>query len=259
MTESELAPTESAGRFQFKWAPEVLFRPRQAFAKIVAQASGVWLTPLLILTLMALLRVWAAGYVNQNFAATGEMPLPPDFQYYTPEQQAQYMQAIQSTQGPVFVYVFPALSALMGIWLGWLLVGGLLHLVMTMLGGRGGTMGAMNLVAWAALPFALRDLVRAAALVINRQPINNPGLAGFGPAEASGFAAYLVAWLPIIDLYLIWHILLMVVGVRAASSLTMSKAIGAALATVLLVLALLTLVRLLTGQLGSLTVIRPFF
>jgi len=259
MTESELAPTESAGRFQFKWAPEVLFRPRQAFAKIVAQASGVWLTPLLILTLMALLRVWAAGYVNQNFAATGEMPLPPDFQYYTPEQQAQYMQAIQSTQGPVFVYVFPALSALLGIWLGWLLVGGLLHLVMTMLGGRGGTMGAMNLVAWAALPFALRDLVRAAALVINRQPINNPGLAGFGPAEASGFAAYLVAWLPIIDLYLIWHILLMVVGVRAASSLTMSKAIGAALATVLLVLALLTLVRLLTGQLGSLTVIRPFF
>jgi len=259
MTETELAPTESAGRFQFKWAPEVLFRPRGAFAKIVAQPSGVWLTPLLILTVMALLRVWAAGYVNQNFAATGEVPLPPDFQYYTPEQQAQYMQAIQSTQGPVFVYVFPALSALLGTWLGWLLVGGLLHLVMTMLGGRGGTMGAMNLVAWAALPFAVRDLVRAAALLITRQPISNPGLAGFAPLEATGFIAYLSAWLQTIDLYLIWHMVLMVVGVRAASSLTVSKAISAVLVTVLIVLALLALIRFLSGQLGSLTVIRPFF
>jgi hypothetical protein len=169
------------------------------------------------------------------------------------------MQAMQATQGPVFVYVFPALSALLGIWLGWLLVGGLLHLVMTMLGGRGDTMGAMNLVAWAGLPFAVRDLVRAAALLIGRQPIDNPGLAGFAPAEATGFVAYLVAWLPTIDLYLIWHIVLLVIGVRHASSLTRGKAIGGALFTVLLVLALLALVRFLTAQLGGLTIIRPFF
>lgn len=39
-------------------------------------------------------------------------------------------------------------------------MGGLLHLVLTMLGGRDSTGGALNIVAWAALPFALRDLVR---------------------------------------------------------------------------------------------------
>jgi hypothetical protein len=157
------------------------------------------------------------------------------------------------------VYVFPALSALLGIWLGWLLVGGLLHLVMTLLGGRGNTMGAMNLVAWAGMPFALRDLVRGAALLVSRQPIDNPGLAGFAPLDATGFVAYLAAWLPVIDLYLIWHIVLLVLGVRAASSLTIGKAVGAALFTVLLVLAVLALIRFLTGQLGGLTIIRPFF
>jgi hypothetical protein len=259
MTETELVQTESPGRFQFAWVSEVLFHPRRAFARITALNRGVWLTPLLILTLTTLLRVAAAGWVRQNFAVTGEMPLPPDFQYYSPEQQAQFMQAMQSTQGPVFIYVFPAISGLLGIWLGWLLVGGLLHLVLTMLGGRGDTMSSMNLVAWASLPFAVRDLVRVAALVVSRQPIASPGLAGFAPADPSGFMAYLAAWLPLIDIFLIWHMALLVVGVRAGSSLRRGKAIGGPTATVLVVLALLALVQFLVARLGSLTVIRPFF
>jgi hypothetical protein len=237
----------------------VLFHPRRAFAKITAQNRGVWLTPLLILTATTLLRVAAAGWVRQNFAMGGEMPTPPDFQYYTPEQQAQFMQAMQATQGPVFVYFFPALSVLLGLWLGWLLVGGLLHLVLTMLGGRGGTLSAMNLVAWAALPFAVRDVVRIAALWIGKQPINSPGLSGFAPAEAAGFMAYLVAWLPLIDLYILWHIFLLVLGIRLGNSLALGKAVGGATVTVLIVLALEALVSFLAARLGSLTIIRPFF
>jgi hypothetical protein len=259
MTETELVQTESPGRFQFAWVSEVLFHPRRAFAKITALNRGVWLTPLLILTLTTLLRVATAGWVRQNFAVAGEMPLPPDFQYYSPEQQAQFMQAMQSTQGPVFIYVFPAISGLLSIWLGWLLVGGLLHLVLTMLGGRGDTMAAMNLVAWASLPFAVRDLVRVAVLVVTRQPIDNPGLAGFAPTELTGFMAYLAAWLPNIDIYLIWHMILLVLGVRLGSSLSRGKAIGGPTLTVLLVLALAALVSFLVARLGSLTVVRPFF
>jgi len=259
MTETELVQTESPGRFQFAWVSEVLLHPKRAFARITALNRGVWLTPLLILTIATLLRVAAAGWVRQNFAVAGEVPLPPDFQYYSPEQQAQFMQAMQSTQGPVFIYVFPAISGLLSIWLGWLLVGGLLHLVLTMLGGRGDTMASMNLVAWASLPFAVRDLVRVAALVVSRQPIGSPGLVGFAPTEASGFIAYLVAWLPLIDIYLIWHMVLLVVGVRLGSSLSRGKAIGGPVVTVLLVLAVWALVSYLVSQLGSLTVIRPFF
>ena len=259
MAEIESTPIETTGRFQFKWAPQVLFRPRQGIAKIAAQGRGVWLTPLIILTLTTLLRVLAAGYVRQNFGVPGEITLPENYQYFSPEQQAQYMQAMQATQGAVFVYVFPALSALLGIWLGWLLVGGLLHLVTTMLGGRGGTMAAMNLVAWAGLPFAVRDLVRVAALLIGRQPINSPGLSGFAPAEAAGFVAYLAAWLPLIDIYIVWHIFLLVLGVRLGSSLAVGKVISGAAFSVLAVLALVALVSYLVARLGSLTVVRPFF
>jgi hypothetical protein len=84
-------------------------------------------------------------------------------------------------------------------------------------------------------------------------------LAGFAPADPSGFIAYLAAWLPLIDIFLIWHMALLVVGVRAGSSLGRGKAIGGPTATVLVVLALLALVHFLVARLGSLTVIRPFF
>lgn len=259
MAELEIPLTDTPGRFQFRWAPEILLHPRRVLARITAQNRGLWLTPLVILTLTALARVLVAGYVKQHFGVTGEIQLPPNYQYYSPEQQAQFMQAMQATQGPVFTYAFPAISALLGVWVGWLLVGGLLHLVLTLLGGRGDTMSAMNLVAWAGLPFAVRDLVRIAALWITKQPITNPGLSGFTPLEAAGLAAYLAAWLPLIDLYVIWHIILLALGVRQKSSLSPGKALGGPLLTVVIVLALQALVSFLFIRLGGLTIIRPFF
>jgi hypothetical protein len=250
---------QSHQRFQWKWIPLALFRPGKGMKGVAAQNRGVWLTPMLTLTLAALARVIAAGWVKQTAALSGEIPLPPDFQYYSPEMQAQYMQAMQATQGPVFNYVFPAILALLTAWLGWLLLGGLVHLALTMLGGRGDTGVSMNLAAWAGLPFAVRDLVRAIAIVISRQGIDSPGLAGFAPAEAAGFTAYLVAWLPFIDIYLLWHLLLLTVGARAATSLPRFKAALGVLLPLLLVLALGALISFGSAQLSDMTITRPFF
>lgn len=258
MSETELIQTESPRHFQFGWVSGVLVRPRVALARIVSQEGGVWLTPMLILTLTTLARVLASGWVRRTYGM-GEIPLPPDFQYYSPEMQAQFMQAMQATQSPVFIYIFPAITGLLGVWLGWLLVGGIIHLVLTLLGGRGNTGSAMNLVAWAGLPFAVRDLVRAAAVLFSRQLIQKPGLAGFAPAEASGFAAYLAAWLPLIDLYLIWHIFLLILGVRTSGRISTARAAASVLITLVVVLALQALISYLTTRLGSLTIIRPFF
>ncbi|MCI0518946.1 MAG: YIP1 family protein [Chloroflexi bacterium] len=259
MTTTPDPEPQSTRRLQWSWIPLALFRPGKGMRRVAAQNRGVWLTPLLTLTLAALARVLAAGWVKQTAALSGEIPLPPDFQYYTPDMQAQYMQAMQATQGPVFNYVFPAILALLTAWLGWLLLGGLVHLVLTMLGGRGDTSVSMNIAAWAGLPFAVRDLVRAVAILISRQTIDNPGLAGFAPAEAAGFMAYLVAWLPFIDIYLLWHILLLAVGARAATSLPRLKATLGVLLPLLLVIALGALISFGAARLGDMTVTRPFF
>lgn len=259
MTDVTLPPLESPRRLMFDWVSDVFFHPRQAFARIATQTSGVWLTPILILTLTALLSVAVAGPIKKDAAQSGQGALPPEFQYYTPEQQAQFQQAQASTSGPVFVYVFPAIAALGKVWIGWLLVGGLVHLVLTLIGGRGDTRAAMNIVAWAGLPLALRDLVRVAAMLSTHRLISSPGLSGFAPAGAGNLSLFLVSFLTLVDLYVLWHIVLLVLGVRAGSSLPRAKAVGGVLFAMLLVLSLQALVGFGVAKLGGLTIIRPFF
>ena len=259
MAEITQEALEPPRKLPFDWLLGALIRPRKTFAAIAAQTRPVWLLPMVVFTITALARVLSNGWVRQISAMSGNIQLPPDFQYYSPEQQAQYMQAMQATSGPVFVYIFPALMALAAIWLGWLLVGGALHLVFTMVGGRGETITSINLVAWASLPFALREVVRAIALLSTRQMIDQPGLSGFVAADATGLMAYIGAFLALVDIYLIWHIALLYLGARQGVGISAGKALISVLATMLLVLGLQALMAFALAQLGNLTVVRPFF
>lgn len=259
LTESQPVVFQRPKRFHFEWVLAVIFKPRQTFQKIAEQNTGVWLTPMLILTVTTLILVFASGSIKQKMALQGEISLPPGYEFYTPEQQAQFQQAMAATSGPVFLYVLPALTGVIKVWVGWLLVGGLIHLLLTLLGGRGDTGAAMNLVAWASLPFAIRDLVRSGALLMTQKLISAPGLAGFAPPADTNWGMFSVAFLAFIDLYLIWHAVLLVVGARTTQGLTRGKAVTAVLLTLLLVLSLQALFGFLAGKLSNQTIIRPFF
>lgn len=260
MTEANnLDQLERPRRLHFEWLLPVLFKPRSTFGKIAAQTAGVWLVPLLLLSIAALASVAVAGSIKQAAALSGTPNLPPDFQYMPPEMQAQYMQAQQATSSPVFLYVFPAVTSLGAVWLGWLLVTGILHLVLTLLGGRGDTGSTLNIVAWSGIPYAVRDLVRAAFMLISRQLLTSPGFSGFIPAGATGWTAFFGQLLRLLDIYVIWNIILLVLGVLASTKLGKIKAVGSVLFTVLLLLALQALIGFLISSLSSLNVIRPFF
>ena len=103
-----------ARRFDFSRVREVLLRPRQAFQEITAESRATWLTPMLILSITAALVVFVGGYQKSRAAMMGEIALPPDWEFWTPEMQNNYMQAQQATQGPTFLYVFPLVGALTG-------------------------------------------------------------------------------------------------------------------------------------------------
>ena len=155
MTESNIS--KPASKLNFARILAVLFQPRRTFTEIAGEIGSSWLTPMLALSLSALLSVIVSGYLTSRAAMMGNITFPPDWQYWTPEMQNNYMQAQQSMQGPVFVYVIPFVSAFVGLWLGWLIFSGLLHLGSTLLGGRGSMSSALNVVAWAYLPFVVRD------------------------------------------------------------------------------------------------------
>jgi hypothetical protein len=256
MNELSLDSAEQNGRWRFDWLLPALFKPRRTFARIAAVETAVWQTPILILILSALIRTLVNGSVK---AAANSGAPPVGFEYYTPEQQAQLQQAMAATSGPVFTYLLPAVVTVLGVYLGWLILGWVIHLGLTLMGGRGSSRQALNIVAWSLLPFAIRDVVRIAAMWITGQPLSALGLAGFAPDGDGNLAIYLTALLSFIDIYLLWHILLLLIGVRAAETISRVKAWSVVLFTVIAFLLIRALPALLAAQFSELTVVRPFF
>ena len=105
----------------------VLFRPRSTLARIVENNQATWRTPIALLILASTVFALVAGSIKAAAAAAGEVTFPPGFEFYTPEQQAQFQQAATATNNTTFNYVLPALGAALGILIIWLLVGWLLH------------------------------------------------------------------------------------------------------------------------------------
>jgi len=251
--------SSSSRRFLFKRLLQILYKPGQVFDWVASESGRVWSIPLLALTVATLLRVIVSGWLQARAAMLGEIPLPPDWIYYTPEMQDQYMQAAQATSSPVFVYVLPGIIGLAAIWLGWLIVSSMLHLAFTLAGGRGSNLASLNVVAWAGVPFSLREALRVIYLLIVRQPIASAGLSGFVSVTEGGGALFLSGLLALTDIFLIWHVILLIAGSKRTEAVSGQKAAVVALIVILLVLAVQAGFAYLGGMLGGMMISRPFY
>ena len=245
-------------RFEWGRLLQILLRPRATLTWVVEQERSVWLTPLLLISLAALLQVFATGTIRREMAMSGEVALPPGFEYYAPSQQAQFYQAQAATTSATFVYILPAVGALLAAWMGWLFTGAGLHLALTLVGSRSTSASTLNLAAWAGIPYAVRSFVRAAFTYLAHRLIAAPGLGGFAPASGEGLSVIVAVLLGLIDLYVIWHMLLLVTGVRRLPGGTTSKAWLAVGLTVIVGLVLQAAPGYLAARLSGMTVIRPF-
>ena len=251
---TDIIQKQSTRRIDFSRPLTFLIHPGKVFREMVSEARASWLTPMLILSLTAILAVVVAGYLKSQAAMLGEVELPPDWQYWTPDMQNNYIQAQQATQGPAFMYIIPMVGSLLGLWLGWLVMAGLMHLGSTLLGGRGTMQGALNVVAFASLPFALRDLLRVVYMLASSHTITSPGLSGF--AANPGFIAELLQYT---DLFLIWSILLLVIGFSVSDGLTRGKAFMNVIVVMLIILVAQAGLGMLGSSLGGSAIQRPFF
>lgn len=244
--------------WRFDRVVPLLIRPRQTLTDIVAGDRPQWRVPIALLLLATVIHALVAGSIKAAASAAGEVVLPPNFEFYTPEQQAQFQQAATATNNPTFNYILPALGAALSALLLWLLVSWLLHLVLTLLGGRGTSQGAINVVAWASLPFVLRAVVQIVAMLMTDQLVGGSGLAGFAPAGDGSLSVFLASVLGQIDLYAIWHILLVYIGARLSSRLPRGKCWLAVLLVFALVMGVRALPDVVLARFGDLTIIQPF-
>ncbi len=246
-------------RLRLEWILTALLQPRRTFPHIAAASNPIWHTPILILILTTLARVVITGSIQTEIAASGQITYPPGWEYYTPEQQAQFQQAISGMNSPTFHYYLPAIVGVITLIIIWLVVAWLVHLALTLRGGRGTSQQAVNITAWAALPFIVRDIVRTVAMMNTNQLIAYPGLSGFAPAAEGNVAIFITAVLSLIDIYFIWCVCLMGYGMRHSENLPPAKTWLGVIITMLLLLLVRALPALISAQFQNLTVIRPFF
>jgi len=255
---TDLSNDEKPRRLHFEWVLPLFFRPARTLKTVVERDHPVWQTPLLILSVLAILVVLVGAPIRTQLSQqVGE--LPPDFQYWPPDQQEQYFASQANKANPLFIYLFPALGALIGIWLSWFLFGSILHLALTLSGSRGTSRQAINLVAWASLPFAIRSIVTILAILINKRLIEAAGVSGFIAADAQGFASFMRVLLAFVDIYLIWQVILLMVGSLPLTGLSRGKAWTAVLISVLLMLVLQTVPGYVSSLLSGLEITRGIF
>jgi hypothetical protein len=252
MANTTLSSSQSVRRFNLKALSGFLFHPRQNVASMMAEGKPAWLMPMLAVSVSFLLSTIVGGFLRARAAAMGQTTLPVDWQWWSPDMQTKYMQAIQATQGPVFVYIIPIVTGLAKLWLVWAIISGLLHLFSTLLGGRGAMAMALNIAAWSSLPFFIRDLLRIVFMLIVKAPIASPGLSGLTNI------LFLSKLLANVDLFMVWYAVLLAITLVVTDKLSKKKAALAVVIVLAIVLLAQAGLGALSASLGGMMISRPF-
>ncbi len=240
------------------WIPSIFFKPRKTISEIVKLDKPVWLLPLLVLSVLVLVQALITAPIKKQAIEMGTN-LPPDFQYYSQEMQTQFMEAQASQTSPLFLYVFPILLGIVGIWLSWFLTSSILHLAITLYGSRASNTKTYNLSAWSSIPFILRFLVQILALTFSKTLVSNPGLSGLLSSSSTGMMAFLREILGFIDIYFIFQVILLLLGIMPLSGLPKGKAWSATIITLIIVLLIKALPGLLSSVFSDLSLTGSFF
>lgn len=245
-------------KLHFEWLWPLLIRPKKTIEEIVKQDKSVWLTPLLVISILAILAGLIANPIRRTEIVTGAN-LPENFQYYSSDQQAEFMNAQATQSSALFTLVFPVLGSLLGIWVGWFLLSSIFHLVLTLTGSRASNIHSYNLIGWSMLPIGVRTLVQILAMLFSHSLVHASGLAGFIDGSAGGGLAFLYGFLGQIDVYFVWQVVLILLGVIPLSGLARAKAWTATAISVAILMVLLSLPHILSTALSGLSTGGIFF
>jgi len=234
------------------WVPGVLFKPRSTTQKIVRQEKAVWHIPLIILSILSILVIIAAAPIKRENAQMGAS-MPEDSQWWSEEQIAKYQEAQQNMTSGTFMYLFPAISKLIGIWFNWLVFSSVLYLALTLAGSRAPRLKSSNLVAWAMLPLALRHIVELILIFSRRQLPSGTALASLiGETKSMGLSL-VKGMLGQIDAYWLWFVIILFIGGVYLAGIKRSKALWVVALVILIMLVIQGVPTMISQYLNSLS------
>ena len=237
---------------RLSWIFQMFYKPRATMKKVAAEKETIRTIPLVFITIIVILAVLISAPVKKMQIEQGAT-IPENFQYWSESQQSQYFESQQNQTNPIFLYGFPFLGGIAGYLIVFILMSNILYLVLTLAGSRSSKTRIGNVVAWAMLPFGLREFVRFLNVGINKSFNDNPGLSQLIDAGSNGFMAYLRGVLGNIDAWYLLFIAFMIIGSLEVSGLNKKKSILATLIAIVIILLMQGLPSFLSSMFGNLS------
>jgi len=251
------------GNIRLLWG--IVARPRATFQRLNENGRRAWWLPALLATIAVILPILVGSPLRAQMAREAVASVQTQMgETLSPEQQQQMEQAQQIAASPLIITVFPSVTGVLGLVVGWLVWAGALYLVGMVAGGHASFGALFRMVVWAWIPYALRGFLQALYILLTGQLIAHPGLSGLVAGEqtvekvltAPPTTGQMVAsaFLARIDLFLFWNLALLVVGTMVVTRLSARKAT----ALVLGIWLLLTLMGLIPTLVSGLMLGRSF-
>jgi hypothetical protein len=144
----------------------------------------------------------------------------------------------QMMADPVLRQVIPPATRLLSSLLGWVLFAGVLYGIGLLLGGRAGYGQLFAVVSWSWVPYILRDFFQAGYIYVTGRFIRLPGLSFLVAAgeQAGGTANLIYRALAQVDIFLLWHLLLIGLAIAALNRFGRGKTLFVTLIYLLIVI-----------------------
>lgn len=215
----------------------VLLRPRDTFRRMRDAERGHWWL-LFALAVVALVILTLATIPLEAAAAEEALAAQQEMLEELPEaQRAQVEQTQRIMSSTAVLGAIGTATGVAGLLAGYLLRAVILYLMGIALGGRASFRQVWRMAVWTTLPNVLRTLVSAVAIFATGG-MPERGLAYmYSPAELAEMSAIVLALLRNIDLYVVWGLALIALGVTATAQVSRLKGAIAAVVYWLLGLA----------------------
>jgi hypothetical protein len=213
----------------------ILIRPRLTFEDLRNAGGRGWILLAGLALLFSILKIGVEAPISARVAEESiraSLDAQAEAGMELPENAVQ--QATQMATNPLFTVAFPSVLAVFGLIISWLAWSGALHLLGTILGGSNSFRQMLSMVVWSWLPYILRSLVQIISIVTTGKISEHPGLSFLVATDRSigeiiaapppTSQILLQSFLGQVDLFLIWNLVLLVLGVMITARISGKKA-----------------------------------
>jgi hypothetical protein len=223
----------------------IIDRPAVTMSYVGKKPGWAWVMPaLLVLVGLVVFSVVTAPLTSELALRQAQQQMAS-----LPAQQAEQAAAqVEKFTSPPMMAAFSVVGGLVALVVIWLLGAGILYFLGLVAGGEANFGQSFVILVWSWLPYALRNLVLAAYVAYSGKLVSQ-GLSFLVATgdQAKDAANWLYGLLSQVDLFYLWHLVLVIVGLAAVGRLSKTKAtiVG------LIYLAVTTALSLVPTLLGS--------